>query len=82
MLSKVLSYVCYLSYMLMNFNLDLCLLRIVKTALFTLEFVVNYFVNRVSPVFMAAIDASKAFDKVNHYALFTKLIAISFLVYL
>jgi len=38
--------------------------------------VANYFTRNGSPVFMAALDASKAFDRVNHFALLNKLIHI------
>jgi len=31
---------------------------------------VSYFMSRVSTVFMAGLDASKAFDRVNHVKLF------------
>ena len=47
-----------------------------QKALFSLETVSNYFTKRGSPVFMAALDASKAFDRVNHFALLNKLIRI------
>ena len=45
-----------------------------QKALFTLETVVNYFKDRGSPVYVASLDVSKAFDRVNHFALFIKLI--------
>ena len=45
-----------------------------QKALFTVETVVNYYTSRGSPVFMASLNAAKAFDRVNHYALFNKLI--------
>ena len=44
-----------------------------QKALFTLETVVNYFTDRDSPVYVASLDVSKAFDRVNHFALFIKL---------
>jgi exonuclease III len=47
-----------------------------QKALFSLETVTNYFTKRGSPVFMAALDASKAFDRVNHFELLYKLIHI------
>jgi hypothetical protein len=49
---------------------------------FTLESIVNFFTARGSPVFTAALDASKAFDKVNRYALFHKLICLGIPLYL
>ena len=53
-----------------------------KKSLFTLDSIVNFVTSRGSPVFMAALDASKAVDRVNHFALFTKLICIGVPVYL
>jgi hypothetical protein len=50
--------------------------------LFTLETVVNYFNCRGSPVYLASLDATKAFDRVNHYALFYKLMCLHIPVYL
>jgi len=47
-------------------------------ALFVLSQTVNYFVQHGSNVFMAALDARKAFDRVNHLKLFEKLIARGF----
>ena len=44
-------------------------------ALFVLSQVVNYFSSHGSTVYMASLDASKAFDRVNHIKLFEKLIA-------
>jgi len=41
---------------------------------FTVQQVVNYFTQRGSTVFMAALDASKAFDRVCHFKLFNKLV--------
>lgn len=46
--------------------------------LFALDSVVNYFTSRGSPF----LDASKAFDRVNHYALFTKWIHLCVPLYL
>ena len=45
-----------------------------NTAVFTLQHVVNYFRARQSNVYMSAIDASKAFDRINHQKLISKLI--------
>jgi hypothetical protein len=47
-----------------------------QKALFSLETIVNYYTCRGSTVFMAALDATKAFDRINHYALFYKLICL------
>jgi len=43
-------------------------------AVFTLQYVVNYFRARQSNVYMSAIDASKAFVRINHQKLIIKLI--------
>ena len=45
---------------------DLCI--------FTLKSVIDYYKNSRSPVFSCFLDASKAFDRVNHWTLFKKLI--------
>ena len=42
-------------------------------AVHTVRNIVDKFVNKGSTVNLCAIDVSKAFDKVNHYALYTKL---------
>ena len=52
-----------------------------QKALFTLYSAVNFFTSRGSPVFMAAHNASKAFDRVNHFVLFTKLICTGVPIY-
>jgi len=41
---------------------------------FLLQQVVKYFTSRGSRVYLCAIDASKAFDRINHSSLFTKLL--------
>ena len=46
--------------------------NIIIKALFTLHTVVDYCTTRGSPMYMAALDAFKAFDRVNHYDLFCK----------
>ena len=40
---------------------------------FLLQNITNYFVCRKSPVYMVSLDASKAFDRINHDKLFAKL---------
>ena len=41
--------------------------------MFTVQQVISYFNQRGSTVFLAAIDATKAFDRVCHLKLFNKL---------
>ena len=43
-------------------------------AIYTLQSVISYFVNNGSTVNVCSLDVSKAFDHVNHYSLFCKLI--------
>ena len=50
-------------------------------ALFVLSQTVDYFVQHGCNVFMAALDAKKAFDRVNHVKLFEKLIERGFPVW-
>jgi hypothetical protein len=45
-----------------------------NNAIFALRQCVEYFNERNSNVYIASLDASKAFDRVNHYKLFTTLI--------
>ena len=40
-------------------------------ALFTLDSVVNYYTICGQSCFVGSLDATKAFDRVNHYALFS-----------
>ena len=42
-------------------------------AMFTLKTTVEYFVKRGSKVYVAFLDATKAFDRISHYGLFSKL---------
>ena len=42
--------------------------------IFTLKSTVDYFTNRGSKVYVAFLDATKAFDRISHYGLFSKLI--------
>jgi len=46
-----------------------------QNAIFALQQATNYFVQRGSTVYMSALDASKAFDRVNHSKVFDKLVA-------
>ena len=43
-------------------------------AIFTVKTTVQHFVNKGSSVFLASLDISKAFDKLNHYKLFSALL--------
>ena len=45
-----------------------------QNAVFTVQQVANYFNQRGSTVFMAALDATKAFDRICHLKLFNKLV--------
>ena len=47
-----------------------------QKALLSAECIVNYFTSRGSSIYMSALDASKAFDRVNHYSLFISLMNI------
>ena len=42
--------------------------------IFTLKSVIKYYTRQSTPVFSCFLDASKAFDRVNHWKLFRKLI--------
>ena len=44
-------------------------------ALFGVQHVVNYFISRGSPAYITSVDASKAFDRIDHNKLFNKLYA-------
>ena len=41
---------------------------------FTLKQVIEYYMLQGSPVYVCFLDASKAFDRINHWTLFSKLI--------
>ena len=43
-------------------------------AIYALKEVTNYYLQNSSPVFICYLDASKAFDRVNHWKLFEKLL--------
>lgn len=45
-----------------------------NNAIFALKQVIDYFNERGSNVYVASLDAAKAFDRVNHYKLYTTLI--------
>ena len=40
---------------------------------FSLKQIVEFYNNRSSPVYVCCLDASKAFDRINHWCLFKKL---------
>ena len=42
--------------------------------IFTIKNIIDYYRRQKSPVFSCFLDASKAFDRVNHWTLFSKLI--------
>ena len=42
-------------------------------AIFVLKDLINFYVNHNSPMFICYLDASKAFDRINHNVLFAKL---------
>ena len=42
--------------------------------IFTLKSVIKYYTRQSTPAFSCFLDASKAFDRVNHWKLFSKLI--------
>jgi len=44
-----------------------------RNAIFAVRNIINHFNERGSSVFMASLDASKAFDRVNHFRLYTAL---------
>jgi hypothetical protein len=44
------------------------------SAIFTLRQIVNYYNERGSNVYIASLDAAKAFDRVNHFKLFSALL--------
>ena len=48
-------------------------------ALFTVKSVVNHFIKNGCTITIAALDISKAFDRISHYALFSKLMQRNFL---
>ena len=50
------------------------MLAVHADAIFTLKSTVEYFVDRVSTVYIASLDISKAFDRVHHYKMYNSLL--------
>ena len=48
--------------------------RGMQKALLTIRVIIEYHNRQDTPVYVASLDASKAFDKINHYGLFISLI--------
>ncbi len=71
-LAKKLNLELYFDQLQYGFTRD----RGCQKALLSVECIINYFNSRGSPVYMSALDASKAFDRVNHYSLFISLMNI------
>ena len=42
--------------------------------IFTVKSIIKYYAGHTTPVYTCFLDASKAFDRVNHWTLFTNLI--------
>ena len=55
-------------------NSDLSKTLDVRTHIYCSRSVCDHFVNNNSSAYVCSIDVSKAFDKISHFALFTKLI--------
>ena len=45
--------------------------------IFTVKSIIQYYTEQNTPVYTCFLDASKAFDRINHWALFHKLINCS-----
>jgi hypothetical protein len=52
-----------------------------RDAIFIVRQVIDYFISRGSNVYVASLDASKAFDRVNHFKMLTTLLRSNFPVY-
>jgi len=66
--SASFAYSLFFIYLLIS-NINGC-----TTAIYSVRKIIEHFVNGGSTVNLCSIDLSKAFDKVNHHALFVKLI--------
>ena len=69
LLSKLNSYFCTTDYQFgfkSNHSTDLCI--------YTLKEVIDFYHSQSMSIYMCFMDASKAFDRVNHWTLFKKLI--------
>ena len=71
-MAKLLHLDRYFDPMQYGFSQD----RVCQKALLSVECIINYFTSKGSPVYLSALDASKAFDRVNHYGLFISLMNI------
>ena len=65
-------YKCTLLHM--TTSLDLKQNTLLDMCIFTVKSIIKYYTGHNTPVYTCFLDASKAFDRVNHWTLFTKLI--------
>ena len=57
---------CYHTFFGSNHSTDMCI--------FTVKSLIKYYTRQNGPVYTCFLDASKAFDRINHWTLFKKLI--------
>ena len=50
--------------------------------IFTVKTLIKYYTDQNTPVYTCLLDASKAFDRVNHWTLFAKLIESHIYIYI
>ena len=58
----------------MYFNCILLYFTVFSTCIFTVKSIIKYYTEQNTPVYTCFLDASKAFDRINHWTLFHKLI--------